>query len=81
VTGYRALLPLSDEHLQLVPHFLLMRALVYMGWMQTRQSQRTARVFTGRVRELSLALADRVLRGETDHRHIPLQLTPLADEA
>jgi Ser/Thr protein kinase RdoA (MazF antagonist) len=81
VTGYRALLPLSDEHLQLVPHFLLMRALVYMGWMQTRQSQRTARVFTGRVRELSLALADRVLRGETDHRHIPLQLTPLPDEA
>lgn len=80
LAGYRSVLPLDEQQLQFIPHFLLMRALVYMGWMQTRHTQHTARVLTDRVRELSLALAERLLAGETDYRVIPLQLTPLAEE-
>jgi Ser/Thr protein kinase RdoA (MazF antagonist) len=78
--GYREVFPLREEHLALLPHFLLMRALVYMGWMQSRSGQRTARLMTGRVRELSLQLAERVLAGAADYRVVPLQLTPLPED-
>ena len=80
VAGYRTVRPLSDEELQLLPQFLLKRALVYMGWMQTRRTQHTARRMTGRIRELSRALAEQVLAGNTEYRSIPLQLSPLPDE-
>lgn len=80
LSGYRELRPLPENELQLLPHFLLMRALVYMGWMQTRHTQRTARLFTTRVRELSLALATRLLAGESEFRSIELRLTPLPED-
>jgi Ser/Thr protein kinase RdoA (MazF antagonist) len=81
LAGYREVAPLSDEHLRLLPHFLLMRALVYMGWMETRRTQHTSRMMTQRVRELSLQLARRLLDGETGFRDIPLTLTPLPASA
>lgn len=81
VEGYRAERPLSDDELRLLPQFLLMRALVYMGWMQTRRTQHTARRLTGRVRELSRALAERVLARDREYRSIALQLAPLPNEA
>lgn len=79
--GYRAVRPLPEEDLRLLPQFLLMRALVYMGWLQTRRSQRIARLMNGRVRELSRALAERVLAGNIDYRSIPINLSPLPEEA
>ena len=79
VAGYRTVRPLAEEELQLLPQFLLKRALVYMGWMQTRRTQHTARRMTGRVRELSLALAKRVLAGNMEYRSIALHLSPLPD--
>ena len=81
VAGYRTERSLPDDELRLLPQFLLMRALVYMGWMQTRHTQRTARRLTSRVRELSLALAARVLEGNVEYQSIPLELTPLSQEA
>ena len=81
IAGYREIRPLADEELELLPHFLLMRALVYLGWMHTRRTQRTARLFTARVRELSLVLAERLLAGESEFRAISLQLAPLPQEA
>jgi Ser/Thr protein kinase RdoA (MazF antagonist) len=77
IAGYREVRPLPDDELRLLPQFLLMRALVYMGWMRTRRSQATALRFTGRVREISFALAERVLAGNLDYRSIPLELSPL----
>lgn len=71
---------MSDEELRLLPQFLLLRALVYMGWMQTRSTQRTARRMTTRVRELSSALARRVVAANPDYRSIAPELSPLPDE-
>lgn len=75
LAGYRSVLPIDEAHLKLIPCFLLMRALVYMGWMETRRTQVTARLLTQRVRELSLALADLVLAGHSDYRTIELPLS------
>lgn len=74
VSGYREVRPLSDDELRLLPQFLLMRALVYMGWMQTRRTQQTARLMTARVCELSLAIAEHVLAGSREYRSIELDL-------
>jgi Ser/Thr protein kinase RdoA (MazF antagonist) len=80
IEGYRTVRRLPDSELELLPTFLLLRALVYMGWMQTRRTQHTARRMTGRVRELSRALAQHVLAGGASYRSIPLELTPLAEK-
>ncbi|HKT73959.1 MAG TPA: phosphotransferase [Steroidobacteraceae bacterium] len=80
VAGYREVRSMSDEELRLLPQFLLLRALVYMGWMQTRSTQRTARRMTTRVRELSSALARRVVAANPDYRSIAPELSPLPDE-
>jgi Ser/Thr protein kinase RdoA (MazF antagonist) len=80
VSGYRAVRALPESELQLVPQFLFLRALVYLGWMQTRRTQATARRMTTRVRELSRALAARVLAGNMEYQQIPLELTPLPGE-
>lgn len=80
VAGYREVRSLSDEELRLLPQFLLLRALVYMGWMQTRSTQRTARRMTARVRELSCALARRVVAASLDYRSIAPELSPLPEE-
>jgi Ser/Thr protein kinase RdoA (MazF antagonist) len=42
VEGYREYRPLSDEHLALLPTFLLLRGLVYLGWIHTRRETETA---------------------------------------
>ena len=36
VAGYRSLRPLSDEALELLPAFLLMRSLALLGWIDAR---------------------------------------------
>lgn len=36
VAGYRSLRPLSDEALELLPAFLLMRSLALLGWIDGR---------------------------------------------
>jgi Ser/Thr protein kinase RdoA (MazF antagonist) len=57
VEGYRSVRDLPDEHLALLPAFLLLRSLVYMGWMHTRRGQPTAVQLTGHIRDTSLKLA------------------------
>lgn len=81
VAGYREVRPLSDDELRLLPQFLLLRALVYMGWMQTRSTRLTALRMTGRIRELCSALARRVVAGDLDYRLTTLELSPLPEEA
>ena len=80
IAGYDAVRPLTESDLQLLPQFLLLRALVYLGWLHTRRTQRTARLMTGRVRELSRALAERVLTDDCDYRSISIELSPLPQE-
>lgn len=61
IEGYRSVRALPDEHLALLPAFLLMRSLVYMGWMHTRRGQPTAVQLTGPIRDTSLKLAQALL--------------------
>lgn len=75
--GYRTVRPLHEEELKWLPHFLLMRALVYLGWMHTRSSQRTAKLLTARIVEVSCLLADRIIAGDLEYKSIPMELSPL----
>jgi len=43
VAGYRAERELPDEHLEMLPTFLLTRGLNYLAWVQSRQETETAR--------------------------------------
>jgi Ser/Thr protein kinase RdoA (MazF antagonist) len=43
IEGYRAHRPLPDSHLMMLPVFLFVRGLVYLGWCNTRRETDTAR--------------------------------------
>jgi Ser/Thr protein kinase RdoA (MazF antagonist) len=44
--GYRGVRPLSDEELNEMPTFLLLRCFYGLGWLQTRRNSEAAQVFT-----------------------------------
>ncbi|HDR9504342.1 phosphotransferase enzyme family protein [Burkholderia pyrrocinia] len=64
VAGYRSVRPLHDEDLSLIPFMLLIRALVYLGWMHTRKSTETARELTTHVIAISEQLARNILSSD-----------------
>ena len=57
VAGYRQYRPLSDEHLQYLPLFLLARGFTYLGWFHTRKETDTAKELTPDVVETVVGLA------------------------
>lgn len=57
VAGYRQYRPLSDEHLQYLPLFLLARGFTYLGWLHTRKETDTAKELTPDVIEAVVGLA------------------------
>jgi Ser/Thr protein kinase RdoA (MazF antagonist) len=61
IAGYRAVRELPDSHLAVVPSMLLIRALVYLGWMHTRRGTDTARELTAHVIFTSERLARQLL--------------------
>ena len=44
--GYRGIRPLSDEALNEMPTFLLLRCFYGLGWLQTRRNSEAAQAFT-----------------------------------
>jgi len=58
VEGYREHRPLPDEHLALLPTFLLLRGLVYLGWIHTRRETETAEQILPFVLEETTRLCD-----------------------
>jgi len=46
VAGYRTGHPLPDEHVALLPAFVVARGLTYLGWMHTRRETETAQALT-----------------------------------
>jgi Ser/Thr protein kinase RdoA (MazF antagonist) len=61
IDGYRSERPLSDEHLELLPAFFLLRALVYLGWAHTRRETDTAREMTPMIVAAALEMAEAFL--------------------
>ena len=61
VQGYREHRALPDDHLALLPVFLLVRGLVYLGWIHTRRETETAGQIIDFVREQTTVLAREVL--------------------
>ncbi len=62
VEGYREHRALPAEHLALLPVFLLVRGLVYLGWIHTRRETETAGQIVDFVREQTMLLARQVLK-------------------
>jgi Ser/Thr protein kinase RdoA (MazF antagonist) len=61
VDGYRQHRSLPDEHLDLLPAFLFVRGLVYLGWCHTRRETETAAEIYDFVVETTSAMAERLL--------------------
>ncbi|HKT97861.1 MAG TPA: phosphotransferase [Paraburkholderia sp.] len=67
VAGYRSVRDLPDEHLSMIPAVLLIRALVYLGWMHTRRHTEPAVALTPHVVAISVRLAaDLISRNRSD---------------
>lgn len=58
IDGYRKHRQLADEHLELLPLFLLARGFTYVGWVHTRQETETARELTPMLLTMSCELAE-----------------------
>ena len=58
IEGYREERELSDEHLAMLPTFLMARGLTYLGWLHTRRETETAQELTPIVVEGVCALAE-----------------------
>ena len=58
VAGYRKHRKLPDEHLALLPTFLIARALICLGWAHTRRETETAKALTDDVIALTCHLAE-----------------------
>jgi Ser/Thr protein kinase RdoA (MazF antagonist) len=59
VAGYRTRRQLPDEHVAMVPTFLLARGFTYLGWVHTRRETDTARALTAFVTERVCEMATR----------------------
>ena len=64
IEGYRSLRELPDSHLAMIPAMLLIRALVYLGWMHTRRGTDTARELTAHVIATGERLARQLLESD-----------------
>ncbi|MBT3170842.1 MAG: phosphotransferase [Rhodospirillaceae bacterium] len=62
ITGYRQVRDLSDELLELMPLFYLLRAFTYVGWVHTRNETHTAQEIAAEVVATTCELADSYLR-------------------
>lgn len=63
VRGYRSVRPLSDEHLELLPLFLVLRGATYVGWMDTRAHTQFAKDMGPMVAAAALDAARDLLDG------------------
>lgn len=64
IAGYRARRALPDEHVAMLPTFLVARGFTYLGWVHTRRETETARALVAFVAERVCAMAERyVARG------------------
>ncbi|SAK82356.1 serine/threonine protein kinase [Caballeronia hypogeia] len=61
IDGYRSVRELPDSHLALIPSMLVLRALVYLGWMHSRRGTDTARELTAHVIATSEQLSRQLL--------------------
>lgn len=61
VAGYRSQRELPDDHLELLPLFLLLRGFTYLGWAHTRSETETAKELTPMVIEGVTQLAEAYL--------------------
>ena len=69
ITGYRSVRDLPDDHLSMIPAVLLIRALVYLGWMHTRRHTEPAVALTPHVVGISVRLAaDLIARNRSDYQ-------------
>ena len=57
IEGYRAHRELPDEHLEMIPVFLMARATAYMGWGVTRSETDVAKELMPLVKQANLELA------------------------
>ncbi|HKR40432.1 MAG TPA: phosphotransferase [Paraburkholderia sp.] len=74
VAGYRSVGQLPDDHLSLIPSMLLLRALVYLGWMHTRKDTETARELTSHV----IAISEQLARDVLSNKNNPTSDSPIA---
>lgn len=58
VAGYRTVRPLPDEHVDMLPTFLLARGFTYLGWVHTRRETETAQALADFVAERVCAMAE-----------------------
>jgi len=63
VEGYREEHPLPESHLAMLPVFLYIRALVYLGWMHTRRDTETAVQLTDHTISVALDLCEAMMHG------------------
>lgn len=59
--GYQSARSLHDEHIALLPSFLVARATTYLGWAHTRSETDTARELTSTIVAKVMALVDNYL--------------------
>lgn len=62
LTGYESVRPLSDEQKELLPWFLLIRGMAYLGWAQTRSETDVAKELSPPVIEAVVGLATMLLQ-------------------
>lgn len=67
IEGYRSERELSDEQLELLPAFFLLRSLVYLGWAHTRKETATAKEMTPMIVDAALELAEAFLDESNTH--------------
>ena len=61
VDGYREARSLTEDELAMLPTFMLVRGLVYLGWFQTRNTTDTAKQLTQPVTDTVVAMARTLL--------------------
>ena len=61
VAGYRAFRELPEEHLAVLPVFMMARGFTYLGWVHTRPGSREARELTPHLVRLACSFAERKL--------------------
>ncbi len=60
--GYRSVRPLSDEEVEELPTFLLLRCFYGLGWLQTRRNSEAAQLFIEPLIMLTCALGEAFLQ-------------------
>jgi Ser/Thr protein kinase RdoA (MazF antagonist) len=66
-TGYETVRALTDEDIQMIPVFVLLRRLVRLGWLSTRKGNDVVSHVGDDYFEVTLALAEQYLSGAVHH--------------